>query len=706
MADSRTRLLLVDDDPVVRMITRQALYLEGYDVIEAENGQQALEIVLGGGVPELILLDVVMPVMDGFAFCSWLRAQAQGERVPVLMMTGLDDEASIRRAFEVGATDFITKPVQHAILAQRARFLLRASQTLSDLAESRENLAEAQRIAGLGSWDVDLATQGMRWSDEVYRIFEIDIDGRPKRFRDLMEQVHPDDRAKVERHFALVATEAKSRDCTHRLVIPGKGLKWLSVRCEPVLDANGRTQSIKGTVQDITERRQNEETIRFLSSYDAMTGLPNRLLFAEHLDHALAVARRNNHTLALLHVGLDRFKRINESFGHLAGDALLIQVAERLRGGLRAGDFIAASGAEGMPSQNVARWGGDEFVILLSELRVAEDAARAARRLLDAIAKPFNLMDQEVNLGATAGIALFPGDGDNAEELLKNADAALHHTKGATPGGYGFYTRALNDRALLKLSLESALRKALERQELVPHYQAKVDAQGRPVGAELLLRWRHPELGMLTPDKFIDLAEECNLIVPMGEWVIEAAGRQLRAWREAGWAELGLAINLSPTHFRHPDLLRVVGSTKARHGLAPGRLEIELTEGMLMADIEETQRLLQALKNLGMSLAIDDFGTGYSSLSYLSRFPIDVLKIDRSFIRGIPDDHNQTNITRAIIALAHSLKLSVVAEGVETASQAAFLNEEGCDLQQGFIYTRPLPIESFDAWLEKTTRAP
>ncbi len=540
----------------------------------------------------------------------------------------------------------------------------------------------------------------MHWSDEVLRIVEMDRGSFADTFEAFMERVVQEDRQLVRQAMTHVLEHAEARDCVHRIALPHGGERWMNVRCEPHYDAAGTLVGLKGTIQDITERQRSEETIRYLSSYDAMTGLPNRLMFAEHLDRIVAHARRMREMVALVHVGLDRFKRVNESFGHTAGDDLLIQVSERLKQSMRGEDYIALGRDESDRDLGLARWSGDEFIVLLTGVRAAEDAARAARRLLDIVGQPYAIGDQDILLSATMGIALYPGDGEHGAELLKNADSALHYAKESASGSYAFYTRSINEQTLLKLSMESALRKAVERDELIPYYQPKVSPDGKPVGAELLLRWRHPELGLLGPDKFICLAEECNLIVPIGEWVIDAAARQLAAWQAAGRERLSLAINLSPLHFHHPRLLDVLRMARGRHGLTAGALEIELTEGMLMQDLDDTQVLLRELKKLGMRLAIDDFGTGYSSLSYLTRFPIDVLKIDRSFIRGIPEDVNQKNITRAIIALSHSLDLDVVAEGVETERQAEFLKHEGCGVMQGFLYSRPIPIEDFNQWLD------
>lgn len=691
-------ILLVDDDPVVRTITRQTLTRAGHAVREAVHGHDA-QARLAEEDFSLILLDVLMPGMDGFEFCAWLRAQSAFARIPVLMMTGLNDNDSIQRAFEVGATDFIVKPVNSPILIQRVRFLLRASQTLEELTRSRENLATAQHIAQLGSWRIDRLSGHQEWSEELLGILELGPDQGAPFYDNYYARVHPDDRPRVMQVFEVSREQGESYDMVHRMVMPDGRVKWVNIRGQSRLGPDGAPLSANGTIQDITERQQSRETIRYLSNFDILTGLPNRLLFEQQVERALGHERRAGGLVAVVHIGLNRFKRINESLGHQGGDGVLVQVADRLKMASRDSDYGARAPEFHVTEDvapNLGRWSSDEFVVLLTDLRSAQDAARATGRLLKALEEPYNVLGREVVMSATAGIALFPGDGQSADDLLKNADSAMRHAKGTQEnGGLAFYTPAINEQAGLSLALEAELRRALKRDELRALYQPKVDRRGRIVGAELLIRWQHPERGLVTPDKFIALAEECGLIIPISEWVIDTAAAQLRAWRDAGHGHLSLAINLSPLHFRHPGLLDSLSMAMRRNGLSQDRLELELTEGMLMDDLEDTLRLLEQLSRAGMSLAIDDFGTGYSSLNYLTRFPIHVLKIDRSFIRDIERDGNHLSIVRAIIAMAHSLNLEVVAEGVETEAQAALLNREGCDLIQGYLYGRPMPAEEF-----------
>jgi len=698
MNTNTTLILLVDDDPAVRMITRQNLAHAGYAVLEAENGKQA-QAALDETAPGLILLDAMMPEMDGFEFCAWLRRQDSGKRLPVLMMTGQEHGGAIERAFEVGASDFITKPINPSVLIQRVRFLLHASQTLEELEHSRASLAAAQRIARLGSWTMDLSTNRLSMSEEAIRILGIDplrFDGQPG---ELLDLVHPEDREAVKQVCLDSINKRLPFGIDCRLLLPSGTLKWVSGRGETLHGPDGKPVRSSGTVQDITERRQSRTAIHYLSSYDALTGLPNRLQFTQQLDRAISYSRSGRKLIAVLQLGLNRFKRVNESLGHEAGDELLAQVAGRLKTLLRDNDYLALNQREDFGEANLARLSGDEFVVLLVDIRATQDAALVVSRLLGDLAKPYALQNHEVSVDASAGIALFPENGESATELLNNADAAMHFAKrndtGGYAGGYAFYNTSINEHARLRLSLESALRKALDHNELRPYYQPKVDRDGRITGAELLLRWRHPEMGLLTPDKFITVAEEAGLIVPISDWLMDAAAAQMKQWLKAGHGGISVAINLSPLHFRHPALLDTVRNIMAHHALPAGCLELELTEGMLMADLDETLHTLHALKETGARLAIDDFGTGYSSLSYLTRFPIDVLKIDRSFICGITSDASQMNITRAIISMAHSLKLEVVAEGVEYAEQAELLIKESCDLMQGYLYGRPMPAEEF-----------
>ena len=424
----------------------------------------------------------------------------------------------------------------------------------------------------------------------------------------------------------------------------------------------------------------------------------------ERLTQALQHARRHSRLLAVLSFDVDQFKRINDTLGHSVGDQLLIAIADRVNECVRDHDTVTRIEVESV--KNLARLGGDEFSILLAEIERFQDAAKVARRILDVFSMPFKLGPQEVFVTCSIGLSVFPADGEDAEALLKNADTAMHFAKEQGRNNYQFYGKEMNATALQRLSLEAQLRRGIEREEMVLYYQPKVDTQTcKIVGAEALIRWQHPELGLVPPVQFIPLAEETGLVVPMGEWVLRTACAQAQAWQDAGYGVLHIAVNIAGLHFRQSSLMRSISEALQNSGLDAARLEIEVTESMIMHDIDATLATLQHLKDMGLQLAIDDFGTGYSSLSYLKRFPIDVLKIDRSFIRDLPGDSEDAAITRAIIAMAHSLKLKVVAEGVEKEDQLVFLRQLRCDLTQGYLISPPVNAQDFLAILDRTKPA-
>jgi diguanylate cyclase (GGDEF)-like protein/PAS domain S-box-containing protein len=691
--------LIVDDDLTMRMLIRQTLERAGFVCHEAEHGAAALER-FPPLQPDIVLLDVVMPHMDGYAACAALRGMPAGAFVPVVMLTGLDDVESIDRAYQVGATDFISKPINWFILGHRARYILRASQAFRDLAKIRAGLESAQRIARLGSWEWDLRRDHVHWSDETYRILGLEPGGAAARFETVLDRLHPHDRPGMEDAMRRLIRSGEFDSRVVRLQLPDGLLRHAQLQCISERDAAGALTQLSGTIQDVTELKEAEQRIRYLAYYDGATGLPNRQFFTERLQHALTHARRYHRQLGVLSLDLDQFKRINDTLGHKAGNELLLAVSRRLSEAVRASDLIVRDDPDpvrgGDAVEIVARLDGDEFSLLIVELAHYHDAAKVARRLLEELRKPFGVAGQEVFVSASIGLALYPLDGEDAESLLKNAGAAMHFAKDQGRDNYQFYSRDMNASTLQKLSLESQLRKALERGELLLHFQPKIStATGALAGVEALIRWNHPELGMVPPSHFISLAEETGIIVPIGDWVLEAACRQNHTWQQAGYPPLHVAVNIASPHFRQGGLIASVARALHDTGLDPQWLELEVTESMLMDRGDATLDTLFELKDMGVRLAIDDFGTGYSSLSYLKRFPLDALKIDRSFVKDLPRDAEDAAIAKAIIAMAHSLKLDVVAEGVETAEQLAFLQQHGCDLVQGYFFSRPVPAEEF-----------
>ncbi len=440
------------------------------------------------------------------------------------------------------------------------------------------------------------------------------------------------------------------------------------------------------------ERKESAQHLLSLAQYDRLTGLANRDLFRDRLRQAMARAERSGRSVAVMFLDLDRFKSVNDSLGHLAGDELLVEIAGRLQESVRRTDTIA-------------RLGGDEFTVILEGLNHPHEAEMICRNILRAVAEPVLLQRHEIYISTSIGVTFFPGDDTDINALIRNADAAMYRAKEEGRNRYHLFTADINARAVRRLALESALRHASERRELHLCYQPKVDlTRGVVIGAEALLRWHSPEHGVVSPVEFIPVAEESGLIVPIGEWVLEQACQDLRAWRHAGFEDISVAVNLSARQFRYGDLVNVVTRALAGAGVPPGRLELEITESLLMDDTEASQIALRELKALGTSLFLDDFGTGYSSLAYLKKFPLDGLKIDRSFVNDLPGDLDDEAITGAILALGKALRLEVVAEGVETGAQADYLRNAGCELAQGYHFSPPLRRPDFLTWLREFQR--
>jgi len=457
----------------------------------------------------------------------------------------------------------------------------------------------------------------------------------------------------------------------------------------PIHNRHGEVTGAVIVFHDVSKARALTTRLSYLAQHDSLTDLPNRILFKDRLTEAIGLAHRYRRELAVLFLDVDRFKHINDSLGHAIGDRLLQSVAHRLRACVRASD-------------TVSRQGGDEFVVLLTEVAHAQDAAVTAEKILLALHAPHRIDEHDLHITVSIGIVTYPGDGIDVEVLMKNADFAMYHAKDSGRDNYQFFKPAMNVRAVERQSLENGLRHALERQEFVLRYQPKMNLEtGAIVAVEALIRWRHPQRGLVPPAQFIPVADECGLIVPIGRWVLREACRQARAWQDAGLPPLRVAINISAVELRARDFVTGVRAILAETGLEPNYLELELTETFLMQDSKSTARVLRALKDLGVNLALDDFGTGYSSLSYLKRFPIDTLKIDRSFVHDVTSDADDASIVSAVINMGKSLRMRVVAEGVETSEQLAFLQEQSCPEGQGYYFSHPVPPGEFARLLER-----
>ncbi|MCK4587563.1 MAG: EAL domain-containing protein [Gammaproteobacteria bacterium] len=464
---------------------------------------------------------------------------------------------------------------------------------------------------------------------------------------------------------------------------------WLRTSKIPLTDLSGTVIGVMGTYEDITSMKQSQEKVDFLAYHDPLTRLPNRLLLNDRLKHSLQRAEREKTQVAVLFIDLDNFKNINDSLGHPTGDFLLQEVGERIKSLVRVDD-------------TVARLGGDEFIVVMEEIGDAQDSTLLAKKLVSAFNQPFTAKGRELYLTLSIGISIYPSDGADSETLIRNADSAMYRAKAEGRNDYQFYTSALTTAAFERLTLENALRRALENDEFILHYQPQYSLDtGKLTGLEALIRWQHPDMGVIAPDKFIPLAEESGIIVAIGEWVLRTACNQMKSFLDSGYLVERISINISGVQFQRESIVDTIVGVLEETNLDPKSLELEITESVIMQETNKTVKILNEIRQQGITIAVDDFGTGYSSLSYLKRLPVNKLKVDRSFVRDIPRDLNDEAITRAVIALGQALNLKVIAEGVETEEQQIFLKSLGCNEAQGNLYSRPLPVEELAEILKK-----
>jgi diguanylate cyclase (GGDEF)-like protein/PAS domain S-box-containing protein len=640
--------------------------------------------------PILALAETASRVSAGRDYA--LRAEKQGEDEVGLLIDAfnemlgqvqLRDEALLRAKEGAEAAAVEARRLAEATSVanlQLAREVAERRRAEEALRESEQRFRQLAENIDAVFWMLEADSGSLIYVSPAYeRVWGRSLRSlheQPMRF---FETLHREDQGRV--------TEAAERlaegvfDEEYRILRPDGSQRWVRTRAFPVRRIDGSVYRIAGITQDVTDRKKAEETIRHRAYHDELTGLPNRLLFAERFAQIVEHLRRSDETIALLFLDLDRFKTINDTLGHALGDRLLKAVAERLRLSLRGGD-------------TVARFGGDEFIVLATGIEGGHDAAHLSEKILQLMRPPYRLGVHELRITTSVGIAVYPDDGTEIETLIKNADTALYRAKERGRNCFQLYSPAMNARALEQLALENDLRRALEQMEFTLHYQPEVDLRsGRIVGAEALVRWQRPGREPLLPQQFIPLAEDVGLIGALGEWVLRTACDQSRQWNAAG-LPLRVAVNLSPREFEHKDVTRGIARALAQAGLDPAGLELELTESTVMRDAESAVRTLRDLKAMGVQIAIDDFGTGHSSLSYLKRFPVDALKIDQAFVRDLATDPEDAAIVKAVISLAHSLEIQVIAEGVETEQQLEFLRAAGCDVVQGFLLGPPAPPEA------------
>ncbi len=684
----RPWLLVVDDDEFNRDMLSRRLELHGFQTTLASSGPEALDRIRTTPF-DAVLLDVQMPGMSGYDVLREVRAHHSSGALPVIMVTAKDRSEDVVEALALGANDFISKPVDLPVALARIKTQLLRKQAEDKLRESEERYAIAMAGANDGLWDWKLATNEIYYSPRWKALFgheDGDISTSPDEW---FGRVHGGDldrlRADVDAH---ISGRTPHLEIEFRMRHASGAYRWVLTRGLAVRDAAGQAVRVAGSFTDITEGKVA----------DVLTSLPNRVLFLDRLVRCIEYAqRRNDFSYAVLFIDLDGFKVVNDSLGHAVGDRLLVEVARRLEQSVRHSDSVGRAGKSLNPDSaehTVARLGGDEFTVLLPDVRDVADSTRVAQRVLETLRKPFVLDGREVYVTASIGVVVSATGYVAAEDVLRDADTALYRAKALGKSRFELFDEVMRDRAIARLQMETDLRRAIERQEFRLYYQPLVRLDGNAlVGFEALLRWQHPDLGLLLPEAFIPLAEETGLIVPLGRWVLREACRQLAAWRDHGCAvdDFWIGVNLSSREFQQADLVEYVRTALSDYSLEGRQLEIEITESTAMENADAVVGRLVQLKASGVSLSIDDFGTGYSSLGYLHRFPIDRLKIDRSFVARMLEcgDEDGTPIVRAILALAQHIGIDVVAEGIEHRSQQEMLRALKCHLGQGYLFSRP-----------------
>ncbi|QTE30121.1 putative bifunctional diguanylate cyclase/phosphodiesterase [Pengzhenrongella sicca] len=701
-------ILIVDDDESNCRLLEALLGPEGYATSVAASGEAALKLV-AADPPDLILLDIMMPGLDGREVARLLKADPATRTIPIIIVTAQTDREALLAALEAGAEEFLTKPIDQTELWLRVRNLLRLKE-LADLVEGHRATLEAEvqaRTAELQRFRsaMDATGDAILLISRASMLF-VEVNATASALlgytRDELLTLGPMDlaegsRGQLETLFDTITAAGRPMESTE--AVRTKDGSMLPVEVHRHTQQSGADWLIVSVLRDITERTEAQTRLHRLAHYDTLTGLPNRSLFYDTLAKTLTQATARSATVAVLFLDLDHFKNVNDTYGHAVGDQLLVQVSERLLNCVRIRD-------------TVGRLGGDEFaVILLLKDRPPDptpvqdeegerDAAIVAAQIHAVLREPFHLDGRDVAMTASIGITLHPDDATDPETLIKYADTAMYQAKQAGRNAFRFFTPAMNLQVRRRLELDSALRNAVTRGEFVLHYQPKVQlAGGHVVGFEALVRWNRPGHGLVPPNDFIPALEESGLITEVGRWVIAAACEQISDWSARGIDPGHVSVNVSPRQFVTGDLERDVLGALANHHTPLGALELELTESSLMTSTEATIATLTHLKDAGVQLSIDDFGTGYSSLAYLRRFPIDKLKIDRSFIREVARSSDGDAITLAILRLGHSLELEVVAEGVETAAQLQYLRRHECDQMQGYYFSPPLPVRETERLL-------
>ena len=676
-------VLIVDDTPANLDVISQALIDAGFETAIATSGERALKQVQLDP-PDLILLDVMMPGIDGFETCRRLKAQDVLKDIPIIFMTALDDVDSKVKGLELGAVDYITKPFQEREVLARVRAQMNLRYATQQLAASEARLNSILNSLKDVVWSAQLHPLEFLYFNPVMEyLYGVPASRFLEDSQQWFEMIHPEDRVEMTK-LLEDHNPPEFLDCEYRITRPDGEIRWL--QCQAQIRSRGSEQRLRvdGIIHDVTGRKQAESELKYAAEHDSLTHLANRAYFISCLNKLLDKPRqRKQDQFAVLFIDLDRFKVINDSLGHLCGDQLLIQVSKILKRSVR-------------PTDLIARLGGDEFTILLHNVSEIAEVIAVSDRIQSELTHPIALAEKSVTVTASIGIVQDEPKYNAADELLRDADLAMYQAKSLGKACHQLFSEEMYEQAMAKITLENQLRIAIDQREFCLYYQPILDLKSKILkGFEALVRWHHPERGFISPGDFIPLAEETGLIIPLGDYIMEEACRQMALWlaQFPQAQDLSISVNLSGRQIQSRGFIERLTTTVQRARLQPHHIKLEITESLLMENSELTLMLFKQLQSLGFRLSLDDFGTGYSSLSYLHRFPINTLKVDRSFISVMAPGDSSFEIVRTITSLARTLNMDVVAEGVETEEQAEYLRSLSCEMVQGYLFSRPLSDE-------------
>ena len=680
LTNEQTRIFIVDDDHVTRHLVTKILSNSGYRIFEASNGAEAIEL-FDDISPHIILMDVMMPDVDGYEACRAIRKKANFLELPIIMLTGLDDVQSVRTSLDAGATDFISKPINWVLFEQRVQYALNARSMHEELQNQKSRLSQAQTLAKLGSWELSVDENTLFCSDELLSILGLDSDHKLSNLDDLVNYSHPSDKATVRAHILDAMIKGIGYQLEHRIICKDGREAYVVQHAYLIEDRAGNAVKLLGTVQDVTELRSTQATIHHQNYYDLLTDLPNRRLFTEKVVKNIVVADSNN-IVVIYMLTLDNLRSLSESLGYKATETVLLAFSSRLK------TLISDSVV-------ISRFNDNTFAIMSSDFSDFSHVTHMTDDIMELTKQSISIDTHDIFVSVSIGISIYPIDNNTAEATILGAENAMLNASKQGGGRYLFYSEKSNKEAQERLEIENDIRKGIKRGEFIPYYQPQIDAQtGTITGFEALARWNHPSKGIISPFYFIDIAEQTGLILDLSKSIIEQACNQTQEWTENGLGNFMLGVNLSIKQFIDHNISSEIQNILQRTGLAADQLDIEITESIAATETTDIINALLRLKEIGVTISMDDFGTGYSSLSQLQSFPVDIIKIDRSFIKDIEGPGNGTMV-KTIIAMSKSLGMNIIAEGVENTAQLDMLIAHGCNNIQGYFYSKPLPAEEF-----------